>query len=139
MDQRLKILGIVVFGVAGFWNLRLMHKARLSLTGDQLLSLQRASDPKIGTLFASVVPLLLAYMFVGVFPRHAVAIVLVCVILSLAASEATGAYHLRKARGAGMPDDYLRSYRKGHLVLSVGVVIAIAAFAYPVVVALHAS
>jgi hypothetical protein len=139
MEQHLKLLGVVLFGIAIFWNLRIMHNARSRLTGDQLVSLQRASNPKAWTLLSGTLPLFVAYWLLETFPNQAVALFAIAIVLTFIALVGTGAYFIRKSRQSGMPPEFVAAYRKAHIIMSVGFLVVIAALAYPIIVIVHAS
>jgi hypothetical protein len=131
--ETLQVAGTIAFIYGALWASSTLKDARRALENRYLEPLRGIERLSILNALGPVLPLIVALGIVSFWQHFATGIAAAAILLTVTLSVMRGEAHGRKMRGAGVPEAYVASYRRAHVIRAVALAFCAATLLKPLV------
>jgi FtsH-binding integral membrane protein len=126
MRSHLIFVAILIVSGSLFWFAKIMERAQRSLTPEHLKLLNSSNESPWSQFLIPIVPIVLGYILLSVFPQHQAWVAIPALLLAAAAMGLQYRAAARRTKTPELPAEYQVENRKAKAVLMGGVGIGMA-------------
>jgi len=124
--ESLQVGGVIAFIYGILWASATLKDAKRAVAAEHVEKLRRIERLTVLNGLGPLLPLFAALGIVSVWRHYAFGIGIAAIFLTVTLVALKGFVHAKRMRGAGVPREYRRSYRKAHVIRAVSLAIVAA-------------